>query len=56
MTATDTTAWRDCRCGAKIEPAPSGTYWVDVEGWDSCIGTDDSHEPDEPPFTTKETP
>lgn len=47
MTATDTTTWRDCRCGVRIQPAPSGTYWVDTEGWDTCTGTGDSHQPAE---------
>jgi hypothetical protein len=49
VTATDATMWRGCRCGAKIEPAPSGAYWVDSEGWDTCIGAEDSHEPAENP-------
>ena len=49
MTVTDTAAWRDCRfCGVKIQPAPTGTYWIDVEGWDSCMGTEDSHDPVRP--------
>lgn len=47
MTVTAVETWQTCRfCDAKIQPAnPAQTYWVDVEGWDQCIGTEDSHAP-----------
>lgn len=47
MATTVMETWQDCRfCSVKIQPAnPAQTYWVDVEGWAQCMGTEDFHAP-----------
>jgi hypothetical protein len=47
MTATTVDTWETCRfCLAKIQPAnPDATYWIDIEGYDQCMGTEDFHAP-----------